>query len=142
MHKFIQTICLFVLLTFALNTQAQIINIPDANFKAKLLEASTINLIAFDSSNNPIKIDTNNDGDIQIVEANKVHQLAVDNSNISTLEGIQYFKNITHLKCSYNKITTLNVKELIKIKQLFCNNNLLEFLVVDSLPNLTHLYGK
>ena len=81
MHKFIQTICLFVLLTFALNTQAQIINIPDANFKAKLLEASTINLIAFDSSNNPIKIDTNNDGDIQIVEANKVHQLAVDNSN-------------------------------------------------------------
>ena len=47
--------------------QAQIVNIPDANFKSKLLAASTNNVTAY-----YIKIDTNNNGEIEVSEALKV----------------------------------------------------------------------
>lgn len=46
--------------------QAQIVNIPDTNFKAKLLAANTTNSIAADSFNNNIKIDINNNGEIEV----------------------------------------------------------------------------
>jgi hypothetical protein len=46
--------------------QAQIVNIPDANFKAKLLSANTSNGIATNSSNQNMVIDTNGDLEIQV----------------------------------------------------------------------------
>ena len=60
---------LFVLSIFILqNAKAQdtIVYIPDDNFKAKLLQADTINFaFALDSLFYPIRIDINNDGEIQ-----------------------------------------------------------------------------
>ncbi len=51
----------FLLLAFILltNTKAQIVNIPDANFKTKLLAANTSNSFAQNSAGNNIKIDAN-----------------------------------------------------------------------------------
>ena len=56
MPKFIQTILLLAFFAFAANTQAQVINITDANFKAKLLQSSSITEIAKDSSGIRIKL--------------------------------------------------------------------------------------
>ena len=47
-------------LLFFSGVKAQIVNIPDANFKAKLLQASTTSQIAKDTLGNNIKIDINN----------------------------------------------------------------------------------
>jgi len=44
----------------------QIVNIPDANFKAKLLEASPSNTIAKDLAGNYFKIDANGNGEIEV----------------------------------------------------------------------------
>ena len=52
----------FLLLAFAIFTSAnaQIINFPDANFKAKLLAASSSNTIATNLSGAYFRIDVNN----------------------------------------------------------------------------------
>ena len=47
--------------------QAQIVNIPDANFKVKLIS---------------LGIDKNNNGEIEVDEAKNVKQLVINNSNI------------------------------------------------------------
>ena len=58
-------------------SNAQIINFPDANFKAKLLSASTSNSIAKNAAGTSIKIDANNNGQIEQSEALLVHKLFV-----------------------------------------------------------------
>lgn len=52
----------FCFLSFA---NAQIINIPDANFKSKLLATNITNQIAKNLAGNFFKIDTNSDGNVQ-----------------------------------------------------------------------------
>ncbi|MFN3640336.1 MAG: T9SS C-terminal target domain-containing protein, partial [Flavobacterium sp.] len=83
--KSFSTTILFLLSGFL--SQAQIINIPDANFKAKLLEASPSNTIARNTQNQYFKIDSNNDGEIQLSEALEVYGLNLNNANIESLEG-------------------------------------------------------
>lgn len=50
--------------------QAQVVNIPDANFKNILLTNST--LFAININGSHTSIDTNHDGEIQITEAAKI----------------------------------------------------------------------
>ena len=69
--------------------QAQIVNIPDANFKAKLIA---------------LGVDTNGDGNIQNSEATAVINLDVENSLINSLVGIQSFTNLQELTCRSNQI--------------------------------------
>jgi uncharacterized repeat protein (TIGR01451 family) len=123
MHKFIQTICLFVLLTFALNTQAQIINIPDANFKAKLLQSTATNSIALDSLGRSIKVDINNNDEISVNEALRVFQLDISSSSISNLTGLENFVKLTTLCCYNNSITNIPQANLINLKKLVCYLN-------------------
>ena len=66
---------------------AQVINFPDGNFKAKLLQASPSLEIAKNSNGTNIKIDTNNDSQIQVNEALAVYSLFVTNAKILQ-EGI------------------------------------------------------
>ena len=77
-------------LTIGFLANAQIVNIPDANFKAKLLAASPTNTIA--STQTPAgptggmsvyhTIDTNGDGEIQVTEAQAIKYLNVGSSII------------------------------------------------------------
>jgi hypothetical protein len=55
---------LFLLVVFQVNSQ--IVNIPDANFKAKLLQADVTNYIAKNLSGNYFKIDQNNNQQIEL----------------------------------------------------------------------------
>lgn len=125
---------IFVISTFCVN--AQIINFPDANFKAKLLEAASENYIAKNASEQPIKIDENNNGEIEVIETENVFYLDVNNQDavtgitstttaISSLVGIEYFVNLTHLNVNYNNVSSLNLNTLINLTNLNCSNNLL-----------------
>ena len=64
---------------------SQIVSVPDINFKAKLLESSATNNIAKDLNGNPVKIDQNNDGEIQISEAENISALSINNRDISII---------------------------------------------------------
>lgn len=130
---------LFLAFIFLGYSNAQIINIPDANFKARLLQASSSLNIAFNASNARIKIDTNNDGEIQVSEALLVYQLKVPSRNIANMTGIESFTNLTFLDCSQNQITTLNVNGLTNLTNLQCYNNQLSSLDVNNSVNLQSL---
>ncbi|MCB9202797.1 MAG: T9SS type A sorting domain-containing protein [Flavobacteriales bacterium] len=141
---------------------SQIVNIPDANFKAKLLEADVTNTIAKDADGNNLKIDTNNDGEIQEDEAENIEILNVSGSSISDLVGIEFFINLVTLDCSSNNLTSLNISKNINLVTLVCfrnnlflinfvNNPKLEYIIIyannfeelniNNLPMLKHFQG-
>ena len=113
----------FLFLIFVGVLQAQIVSIPDANFKVKLLEASPSNTIAQNISNQNIKIDVNDDGEIQESEALLVRSLDVSNSNISSLEGISSFFNIRELRANDNSLTSLYLNGMDFLNVLDISNN-------------------
>ena len=137
----------FLLLAFSFFTtaNAQIVNIPDANFKTRLLTANTTNSIAKNLSGVFFKIDANNDGQIQESEALNVSYLDVSSDNpnvqkISDLTGIQSFNNLKSLSCSYNKLTSLNVSPLVNLTVLYCSANQLTSINLSGLINLQTLH--
>lgn len=60
-------------------------------------------------------------------------------SEIKDLTGIQYFKNLTTLICSRNKIENLDLSENKNLTTLICNDNRIERLDVSSNSKLTTL---
>ncbi|OCA78348.1 hypothetical protein BBH99_08655 [Chryseobacterium contaminans] len=99
---------LVFLMTMFSALQAQIVNIPDTNFKSILLSNVPNAVLAFDLMNNPTIIDKNHDGEIQLSEAANISKLNIRvtyfpanysqlfNSLVS-MEGIQSFTNLTSL---------------------------------------------
>lgn len=130
-------------------TQAQIVNIPDANFKARLLSASPSNGIAGYCSSagcvygtsaiSYITIDTNGDNEIQVSECQAVEFLNLNSSNINSLIGIEAFSNLKVLYSDNNNLTNINVSGLLNLNELFCGNNQLTNLNVNSCLNLQKL---
>ncbi|MBK8444049.1 MAG: leucine-rich repeat domain-containing protein [Sphingobacteriales bacterium] len=106
---------------------AQIVNIPDLNFKNALL------------NHNPV-IDTNNDDEIQVAEAEAVDSLFLVYESISDLTGIENFINLQTLNCGNNQLTSLEVSNLINLQHLDCGDNQLTSLEVADLTNLQTLY--
>jgi Leucine-rich repeat (LRR) protein len=127
------------LLLFTGIVKAQIVNIPDANFKAKLLAANINNPIAYDFNNNPMKIDVNNNNEIEVSEALLVKILNVESSNIGNLIGLTSFLNLNVFTCSNNLITNLDVAGLNNLTTLYCDGNQLITLNVFNLLNLLDL---
>ena len=126
-------------LTIGFLANAQIINFPDANLKAKLLSANSSNSIAQDLLGNYIRIDTNLDGNIQLSEALNVSYLDISFSNIYSLEGIQNFLNLIFFDCSNNQLTMFNAQGLTNLQYLYCFDNQITSLNVQGLTNLTSL---
>ena len=97
-------------LLLVLFVNAQIVNIPDANFKAALVAGTLIN--------------TNQDSEIQVSEASAYSgTLNVSNLNISDLTGIEEFTFLIVLDCSYNSLITLNVSNNIALADISCSDN-------------------
>lgn len=137
-------ILLLTALLFNLFANAQIINFPDANFKAKLLaETVAINSVAFDIFSNPIVIDSNNDGEIQQAEVLNVSSLYIYSSSpaITDITGIEYFINLKSLHCYDNLISNIDVlSNLSLLETIYCDLNLISNIdSLASLPNLTYL---
>ena len=132
---------LYILLAvvfMVLTTKAQIINIPDANFKTKLLAASPSNSIALNGTVS-IKIDINDNNEIEVSEALLVTGLNVSIANIYNMSGIEYFSNLRSLNCNQNHIPALDVSSLNNLKSLYCSLNLLTSLNLTGLTHLTNL---
>lgn len=114
-------------LCLAIASNAQIINFPDPNFKAILLAADVTNEIA--QNNWPlqdnIKIDINNNGEIEVSEALNVERLNIDNANLTSLSGIENFGNLLFLGCSHNQLTTLDLTFRPYMESIDCSYNLL-----------------
>ena len=83
------------------------INIPDTNFKNTLVNTNCADL----DGNGTIDgdADTNNDGEIQVSEAEAVFGLDVSANDITSMEGVLGFINLTSLDCSANHIINLNI---------------------------------
>ncbi|HEX8561722.1 MAG TPA: T9SS type A sorting domain-containing protein [Flavobacterium sp.] len=122
-----------------LSASGQILTIPDANFKAKLLEANEENGIARDIDQNYIKIDTNNNSEIELSEALNVYHLFVGASEISNLSGISNFTNLLSLECSMNQLTSLDVSSLSNLYDLSCGQNFFTLLDLTGLSQLQYL---
>ncbi|MGK4568463.1 DUF7619 domain-containing protein [Flavobacterium sp. 3HN19-14] len=111
-------------LLFAFEANAQIVNIPDTNFKTKLLSASANNNVAFIISLADYgPIDANQDGEIQVSEAMDVRTLTVTNAGITSLTGIEKFGNLLRLLCSSNSITTFDASVLPHLIAFVAANN-------------------
>jgi len=140
---------LFCLLFISLFSSAQIINFPDANFKAMLLAASSSIQIA--STQIPDSwgevttynsIDANNNNEIEVNEAQYITYLNLNFYNINNLTGIEYFTNLQVLILNYNNsITELNLTQNSNLKVLNCMSNIqLVNLNITGLSNLNKLY--
>lgn len=132
-------ILLLFLLTFGLSN-AQIVNIPDVTFKAELLSASPTVQKAQNFSDQWIKIDANNDGEIQESEAQQVKLLALSDFLIFNVTGIDGFSNLESLRINSSLITTLDISGLANLKTLNClNMPILSTLNVSGATNLNNL---
>ena len=86
-------------------------------------------------------IDTNNDGEISVAEAESVTGgLNVDNKNIVDLTGIEAFVNLTHLGCDNNQLKSLDVSRNKALEYLWCSRNQLTSLDVSQNSVLIQLH--
>ena len=83
------------------------VEIPDANFKAYLLE----------------KFDKNKDGNISLAEAKAVKEINCSGRNIESLSGIERFSNLLVLDCSNNQLDEVILVKNKKLNQLNTKNN-------------------
>ena len=110
--------------------------IKDPNFKAALLT----------TGNNRGSVDTNGNGKISASEAKAVQALRVSSADISSLDGIEHFTNVTVLEAKGNKLKTVYLDKLVALKQLDLTGNQLEGTVdLSKLSNLqngqVHIVG-
>lgn len=127
---------IILLLLFTSIAQSQIVNIPDVNFKNKLLSSLPSNTVAGNLALTFFKIDSNSDNEIQVSEALQVGYIDVSNSNIVDLIGLEQFVNLKTLICNNNQISNLNLSVFVSLEKLTCNNNLLTTIDINGLVNL------
>lgn len=122
-----KTYLLFVLIGISIFIKAQIVNIPDANFKEYLL--------------GNIYINTNGDNEIQVSEATAYTGfIQCGGKGIANLTGIEFFVNIGGLYCYSNNLTSLDVSKNINLRELWCHHNQLTNLDVSKNVALTTLW--
>ena len=94
MKKIYTPILFFALIGLSNFTNAQNVNIPDANFKAALVGNTAIN--------------TNADAEIQVSEATAyTGSIIVGSLSIADLTGIEAFTAIDSLNCHINNLTKI-----------------------------------
>jgi len=116
-----------------LSSSAQIINIPDAIFKAQLLSG-----IATQSNSQPFILDANSNGEIEVEEAAMVDGIGLSQGEIVSLEGIQYFTNLKSLVCMSNNVESLDY-DLPLLEVLMFDGNKLTQLNMAHFPRLHFL---
>jgi uncharacterized repeat protein (TIGR01451 family) len=127
----------FFLLLGCCGLEAQIINIPDANFKSVLLYSACVDTTG--DFIGDLSADFNLDGKIEVSEALAVSSLILENNSIQSLDGIESFINIQYLNCQGNQLINLDVQILSNLKSLDCSENELTLLNVQGLVNLQYL---
>jgi hypothetical protein len=83
------------------------IEIPDANFKAYVLE----------------NFDTDKDGILSKAEADLIKAISCPDLEIASIEGVEKFSNLESLDCSNNKLVELELRYNKKLNKLICIGN-------------------
>ena len=116
MKKIILCVCSVMLLLVGCNNKGNkakideskvIVEIPDANFKAYLLE----------------NFDKNSDGKISLAEAKRVKEINCSGKNIKDLTGIDKFANIVSLDCSNNQLDDIEIQYNKKLNKINTKGN-------------------
>ncbi|RZJ73001.1 T9SS type A sorting domain-containing protein [Flavobacterium sp.] len=94
---------------FALSAQAQIINFPDPDFKAAVLN---------DSWN-----DADGDGEISQQEAANVAELILNGAAIDNLEGLQYFTGLSNFYLYNSSVTGFVLPPSTNYNDVYVGNN-------------------
>lgn len=89
-------------------SDANVVYIPDAAFKAKLIADGA---------------DTNADGEIQFSEAEAVTVISIDDLGVADLTGIEAFANLVELYASDNDISYANLSGLAYVTKAYLNHN-------------------
>ena len=129
-----RSLVLFFLLVFCFVGYGQIIYFPDANFKNALVNTKCV-----DTNSDNIgdaDADVNNDGEIEVAEANLVRSLFIERNKIKSLIGIEDLKNLTYLHGAYNEIIDVDFTKNHQIVYINLFDNLLTNLKVNNLINL------
>ena len=106
---------------------SQVVNIPDANFKAALVGNGAIN--------------TNMDTEISFNEAaTYTGGIDVSGLSITDLTGIEYFVNITELKASNNSLTTADLSNNTQLVTIWIRDNNLGTINLSNIANLDQLF--
>lgn len=131
------------IMTGSFLAQAQTINFPDANFKAKLLSSRLNNFVAMDSADNSIRIDANFNDEIEESEALRVYGLRIAHTSLNNIEGIEYFKNLEYLKfeAPIYDYSVINLPSLPNFKRLKCSylGRITNINFTGNLPKLAHI---
>lgn len=113
---------LLFLLFSSLAASAQIVNIPDYQFKTALR-----NGLCVDTNNDgtpDTSADLNNDDEIQVSEAEAVQNLYIlAQYNVSDMTGIEAFVNLRVLYCEYLSLTSLDVSMMPNLRWLRATSN-------------------
>lgn len=126
---------LFFLIGLALS--AQIVTIPDADFKSALVNDIVVDT---DGDGSPdADADINNDGEIQESEALAVIYLYVNDKNISNLTGIEEFTNLVLLFADDNLLSQVDISNNLVLRFLSIQFNLLESIDVSNNASLSLL---
>ncbi len=116
---------LFILFVGVFN--AQVITFGDVNFKNFLVAANYGNNYAFGQFGNSIKIDTNNDGEIQQSEANLVYKISTlyygYRSHIQSLQGIQSLNNLENIYMYGTSLNTIDVSNMPHLSSISLTYN-------------------
>jgi len=103
------SVCLMMTLFFGCTDKDSkvIVEIPDAKFKAYLLE----------------NFDSNKDGNLSLLEAKAVKEINCSGMEIAVLDGIEKFANLESLDCSNNQLEELELRYNKKLNKLVCTDN-------------------
>ncbi|MCE3282729.1 MAG: hypothetical protein K0Q66_1466 [Chitinophagaceae bacterium] len=101
---------------------AQNITFRDSAFKQALLKRHNI--------------DGNKDKEIDIKEASKVTTLNVSHSQITSLDGVEHFRNLKILHASSNQVSELVLDGFMKLERLVISGNRLTKLEIRNCPEL------
>ena len=82
------------------------------------------------------QFDENNNSTLSPDERYKVTEINVNNKNITSLKGIEFFPNLKKLYCANNNLTSLDVSQNTALEHLDCDNNQLTSLQLDDCTNL------
>lgn len=109
-----------------MSSQAQNVNIPDANFKSYLI--------------NVANVDTNNDSEISIAEAEAYSgYLFMDNLGITDLTGFEAFVNAIHIQVSGNQLVSIDVSQNTSLNTISCGSAELTSLTLGSNASLQNV---
>ena len=105
------------------NCSEPFVSISDTNFLNALVNTNCADLDGNGTVDSDA--DTNDDGVIQLSEAEAVIGLYVSNRNIISMEGVHSFINLTSLDVSLNQLISLNIKN-------GNSNNIINFNAIDN----------